>query len=625
MGSRIVSRYPTRRIVVSAVVAFMGLINIASAYFSHPSDRLLALRRLVPTQVLDSSRTFTLLAGLLLLITAWGLRRGKRESFVAALFLVAASVPLNVLKAADVEEASAAAALMFLLGVSAEAFRVQSRGFTWSGLGSRAMASAATLLAYAVTGCWWLEARYGLSPSPGRATSEALYRLLGIGGPALRLDAAQTSADLRIIQWYLRSLPLLGGTLLVALALASLRPALYRRRRSAAGQRITALVEAHGDSTISYFALEPGCDYFFSENNRAALAYRFESDVLVTIGDPIGPREEFEPLLRRFESWCRDNDWEFAIFQSRPEYREIYERLGWRFTHIGEDAILWTNHFTLEGGVMGDVRRATRKAEAAGIEFRSFRPGQNPFERTRQSESLYDELHQVSNLWLQSQAGSEKGFCMSRFETARLAQHWLAIAWNPTAQRVEAFVSWLPVPARRGWALDLTRRRPDAAHGAMEFLIVHSMEEARASGAALLSLALSALAMVNDPGSTAPSGSSQAETVGLESVPASPDEAKAESPPTPDTREGELFRRVREVLHRRLDPEEAREFLRVQLARFYDFKGLFHWKKKFAPAFEDRFVVYRAPLSLPRIAVAFLRLESPGGLRQYVADLVRRR
>jgi len=92
---------------------------------------------------------------------------------------------------------------------------------------------------------------------------------------------------------------------------------------------------------------------------------------------------------------------------------------------------------------------------------------------------------------------------------------------------------------------------------------------ARAHGDAMLSLSLSALAQVNEPagGATA-------------------------------------------------DP--VREFLIQHLARFYDFKGLFEWKRKFAPAFEDRYLVYPAPLALPRVALALVRAQSRHGVLSFL-------
>ena len=125
-GSTRPRREDVTRSALALAVAGMGIVDLLSALWSHPPERLLALRRLMPTEVLDTSRTFTLLAGALLLVTAWGLRAGKRRAFVAAMFLCALSVPVNLLKALDIEEATVASALLFALGVSGDAFRVRT-------------------------------------------------------------------------------------------------------------------------------------------------------------------------------------------------------------------------------------------------------------------------------------------------------------------------------------------------------------------------------------------------------------------------------------------------------------------------------------------------------------------
>jgi len=172
-----------RRGGLALAVATMGLVDLLSALLSHPPDRLVALRHLIPTDVLDTSRTFTLLAGALLLVTAWGLRRGKRRAFVAALFLCAISVPVNLLKAFDFEEATVAAALMFALGVSAEAFRVESRALSLSTLRSRAVWAVLALGVYAIGGTWVVKLLFGHRPSWRLAFADAGWRLFGIGSP----------------------------------------------------------------------------------------------------------------------------------------------------------------------------------------------------------------------------------------------------------------------------------------------------------------------------------------------------------------------------------------------------------------------------------------------------------
>jgi phosphatidylglycerol lysyltransferase len=554
----------------------MGVIDLLSALLSHPPERLVALERLVPTEVLDSSRTFTLLAGSLLLVTAWGLRRGKRRAFVAALFLCALSVPVNLFKAFDVEEATVASALMFALGVSSEAFRVRSRELSFDVLRSGALWTVAGLLAYVAIGSWALEVRFGMAHSFAAAFADAFSRLFGVGDPSV-VPAHLALAEQRLLTWYLGSLPLLALTLAVTLALASLRPARHRRRHQVEAAHVERLLREHGASSIAWFALADDVDYFFSRNERAVIAYRFESDVLLAIGDPVGPAEDLGPLLVEFEEFCRRHDWPFAFFQARPEVLPLYESLGWRSLHIGEDPVLWTNRFTLDGPAVSQVRRAVRKAEAAGLTVVQSAAGEDPFEPGAGPPGFAEELRAVSDDWLRARHGGEKGFCMGRFDTHRMRDVWLLAAWNPVARRVEAFTTWVPVPARLGWALDLGRRRQDAAPGAMDLLVVRAVQAARERGDAMLSLSLSALAMVEG-------------------------ERSGDGDPAPGS----------------AAPDRARAFLMQHLARFYDFRGLFRWKRRFDPSFEDRYLVYPAPLALPRVALSLIRAQSPAGLRSYL-------
>jgi phosphatidylglycerol lysyltransferase len=582
-------RVPHRwaRLLLSLAVAAMGLINLASALLSHPPDRLLALRGLLPTPVLDTSRTFTLLAGALLLVTAWGLRRGKRRGYVLALLLCAVSVPVHLLKALDIEEATIATSLMLALALNADAFRVRSRSLSATVVRSGALWGALALLLYMLAGSWALGARFGIEPSLGRAFADAAHHMFGIGERVVLIPEPLAPAAGRVVTWYLRSLPLLALVWITGTALALLAPATHRGRHRAEAGRVKDLVLAHGVSGVSWFAHEdPEADYYFSANGRAVIAYRFVSDVALVIGDPIGPPEERASLLESFASWCAGGDWTFGIYQATPEMLPLYRSLGWRPVHIGEEPILDPAHFTLDGGVMGDVRRSARKATEAGLEVRHFRPGDAPLPR-----DWTDALRAISSQWLAHRQGPEFGFCMGRFDAARLGDVWTAVAWNRTLERVEGFVTWTPVPARRGWALDLMRRRDDAMPGTMEKLIVESVHDAQRAGDAQLSLSLSALAHVTEPPAGAPAVAERA----------------------PKTRPAFA------------DPERAREFLVTRLARFYDFHGVFQWKKKFDPRFEDRYLVVPSPASLPAVAVALARVQIPGGLSGFLKSALTRR
>jgi phosphatidylglycerol lysyltransferase len=585
------NRALTRHLLALAV-AVMGAIDLWSALLSRPPDRLIALRRLLPTDVLDTSRTFTLVAGALLLVTASGLWRGKRRAFVAALFLSALSVPVNMLKAFDFEEASVAAGLLFLLGISGDAFRVKSRELTFRALRSRAAWVVLAFALYAVVGCWVLEFQFGEHASIARASSEALYRVFGIGSPSLALPGNLTRHEQHVIEWFLDSLAPIGLIVALGLAIAALRPATYRTRHRQEVARVADLVRKYGDSSVAAFALDADADYFFSATGRAVIAYRFESDTLLVIGDPIGPPEEIPPLLQAFSEYCRERDWQFAFFQARPERMADYRRLGWRALHIGEDPILWTDRFTLEGSAVGELRRGVRKLERQGLEARIFVPGENPFDPENDPDGMLDQMKVISAEWLAQKQGGEKGFCMGRFDPARLDEHLLSIAWNPANRRVEAFCAFVPVWARHGWAIDLMRRHRDAPTATMEFLVVKTLDRARARGDAFISLALSALAKVPDEAPAADAAAGAKDGAAPAPVPNTP-------PATP------------------AGDDAARTFLMDALARYYDFKGLFRWKRKFNPTFEDRFLVFSDPLALPRVARALLRVQTPAGITSY--------
>lgn len=558
------------RHALSTAVAVMGLVDLASALLSRPPERLLALRHLVPTDVLDTSRTFTLLAGALLLLTALGMRRGKRRAFVTALFLCALSVPVNLLKAFDFEEATVAAGLLFFLGANGDAFAVKSRTFSFRGIVAPTLLFVTALAVYAIGGCWLIEWLY--SPhdaSIARAAAEAVYQLVGLGDPVL--DVARNH---HVVRWFLGSISVVGLVLVIGLMIALLRPARHRRQHRRDVERVRDIAKRHGDSTVAAFALDEDVDYFFSANGRAVIAYQFESDTLLAIGDPMGPPEEMPALLESFERFCREHDWQFAFYQVRPEHLRWYRARGWSAVHIGEDPVLRTGTFTLEGSALGTVRRQVRKLEKAGLVARHFVPGENPFDADDDPDGLLEQIKAISAEWMKGKKGGEKGFCMGRFDAAALDQVMLSVAWNPSTRRVEAFCTWTPIWARRGWAIDLMRRHADAPTGTMEFLVVKSVEHAKARGDEMLSLSLSALVKVAAPTSTG-----------------------AEPQVTEDP---------------------ARSFLIQRLSRFYDFQGLFRWKRKFNPEFEDRYLIYPAALALPRVAIALIRAQSPGGLWSYL-------
>jgi phosphatidylglycerol lysyltransferase len=108
--------------------------------------------------------------------------------------------------------------------------------------------------------------------------------------------------------------------------------------------------------------------------------------------------------------------------------------------------------------------------------------------------------------------------------------------------------------------IDLIRHRPTAPHGSMDYLMVELLLGLRHEGFRLFNLGMTPLAGVGDrPG------------VGLQ--------------------------------------ERAIHQLFEHLNRFFSYKGLLHYKAKFDPAWEERFLVYEGgPAGLIRTVLALTRV-----------------
>jgi phosphatidylglycerol lysyltransferase len=271
----------------------------------------------------------------------------------------------------------------------------------------------------------------------------------------------------------------------------------------------------------------------------------------LALGDPICPPEKITRAVQEFMVFCDRQDWISSFYQ--VEGKKPYSELGFKVVPIGSDAIVQTQSFNLAGKARAALRHAVHRCEREGI-CCEFQRAPNAWEAAR------GDLLEVSGSWLGRGRGPELGFSLGTLSTLRDPAITVGLAYD-SAHRLQAFVSWLPVPGRNGWTLDLMRRRPDAPHGVMELLIVRSIEEASRRGLDEVSLGLAPLAIT-------PSGSNRLAERALKSV-------------------------------------------YGQLDRFRRSRSLRQFKSKFAPEWEDRYLAVPTAAALPEVLVALLRAHLP--------------
>ena len=107
---------------------------------------------------------------------------------------------------------------------------------------------------------------------------------------------------------------------------------LFRGVRARAGstpadrERALALVHAHGDDTLDYFALRADKSYFFSAAGDALIAYTFLSGYALVAADPIGPPGSDARVIGEFLTFCRLRGWHAAFLAARESDMAIYRR-----------------------------------------------------------------------------------------------------------------------------------------------------------------------------------------------------------------------------------------------------------------------------------------------------------
>lgn len=349
-----------------------------------------------------------------------------------------------------------------------------------------------------------------------------------------------------------------------------LRPVLGAHRLSTEErQRARALIHLTGQQTTAHFALQPEMRYFWSATGYSVIAYRLVAGTALVLGDPIGLEEEIAPLLLAFLTFCRRQDWTCAVYQASPRVQRICRDWGYRAYKVGEEGVIETAAFTTQGKAGAPVRHSISRAKRDGASVRIWQGEEVP-------EAAFAGMKRVSQAWLGAQGGeTQMGFSMGRFPADWSPALLTAVALDAHGE-VMAFVTWTPLYAGSGWSLDNIRRLKETTPGVMEMLIAECIEWARAHGCARMSLGLAPLAGLD--------ARLQAD---LRTVACA-------------TEEGAMTPSSSWL-------ERSAAFLYTRKLVLANYASLYHFKAKFHPTWEPRYLVVMDKSTLPRVAAAMMQ------------------
>ncbi len=526
----------------------MGVINVLSAATPGLRDRLALLRQVLPLEVRFGSHLAATLSGFALLLLARSLWRRKRAAWSLTLLILLVSTVSHVLKGLDFEEALLSAGLALWLvrlrpAFSARSDRPSARRALWF-----LPAALGFTLAYGVLGLALLDHHFTVNFDLMQATRQVAVMLTEFTDPV----AFAVTPFGRYFAWsiYIVATVTMGYALL-----AVVRPVLVRDPASDSERaRATSIVEAHGRTSLAWFALASDKSYYFSPGG-SVVAFVVRRRVCLALGDPIGPPDDLDAALSGFGDFCAERDWWPAFAAVEPETLAAYHSAGYNALCIGHEAIVPLAEFTLAGGRRKDLRGRVTRLKNLGYAARLHDP---PL-----SDALLEELRAVSDEWLDTVGAVEQSFSVGAFEDDYLRSSPVMAVHDPQGA-VCAFANLYPEFRRNEATVDLMRRRRRAENGLMEYLFVSLFEWARCAGYDTFNLGLSPLAGVGD---------------------------EAGDPAT----------------------ERALRYIFENSKQFYNFQGLYGFKAKFHPVWSPRYLIYPHPSCLLPVVVALIQANAGDG------------
>jgi hypothetical protein len=240
-------------------------------------------------------------------------------------------------------------------------------------------------------------------------------------------------------------------------------------------------------------------------------------------------------LVRRFLDFAHERGWRVAVLGVSEASLDVHRSLGLHALYHGDEAVVETATFSLEGRAIRKVRQSVHRLQAAGFSICTLRP-------SKIGGDLRVELEQIAREWRGD--APERGFVMAIDALFRLGDDdaLLSSASTATAGLQASCTSPLPAPARRSPS-SMPRRR-DVPNGFTEWLICGSIEWARANRLARVSLNFAPFAALLSPDAELTRGSGpRPPRSGAEGLVPARQPAPLQSQVPPDV--GAAFRRLR--------------------------------------------------------------------------------
>ncbi len=300
--------------------------------------------------------------------------------------------------------------------------------------------------------------------------------------------------------------------------------------------RYRKLLETYGgqgDSALAFLGDKRLFWYQKEGEDRVAFQFAIRNNKCLVMGQPAGNQADVEEAIAYFIDEADRLDYDLIFYSIGQKMTLYLHEFGFEFMKVGENALVDLEKFTLKGNKYKPFRNALNRVEKDGFSFEVLVSPHGP--------ELLAEVKAVSDIWLDGR--SEKGFSLGYFDQAYLQEAALAVVRNQEGKLV-AFANVMPNYQENIASIDMMRYDKEAIpNGVMDYLFISLFVYFRDQGIGYFDLGMAPL-----------SGVGQVEESFI---------------------------------------QERLAYLVYHFgSHFYSFEGLYRYKEKFTPLWDQRYISY---------------------------------
>lgn len=354
--------------------------------------------------------------------------------------------------------------------------------------------------------------------------------------------------------------------------------ALYLRRRNTAPRNFERIFPKHrteqllrlqtlyGYNAHSLVGISETAHKWFDFKTQSGLTFTEHGKIRLVAGEMLGADENLQLAVFRFLEQARADKKLVAFLPATERFARAVAPLGFEAVKIGASPYFDLRTWNPRGNRAKKMRAGVNQARRAGVLV----------ERIYQRNLAFcQEVFDLCESWSSTRRAAVKFGWLFELEPFQHADYKKFFAARNSEGKLVGLLAASPIPARSGWYLEDVLRRADSPNGTTDLLVYEALKTLGSEGAKLATLGTSPLA---GDGADSLSGGKHALT------------------------------------------KKILKFSGQKFESIYNFKGLRHFKGKFAPDWweSEYALVPKGFFVAPRVANALAHAVLPDNLLQII-------